>query len=299
MGLMLGRLKPWMTCVTIYVGMRGGQSKAAEKAEAILAGAKPNKSGYQERAAFLKTMKHFYFIEKKGNQSIWVIDPPRSYTAWPYDQFEGKAQEGIKADLQLEDETFGADNRRVMSDALQLARKWGTDVQIKLANNDAGTLETIKRWFHASNDDEQAVLTTAATLQSGFKMIVNACNSTSVTFSDLPHLRDDFDASGTFAAVAEGEARPVIYLFKEFLNIARPNKMGVIPKMWLCALTILHELSHSLLNTEDIMYDYQGLNVRASFSARDAINNADSWAHFAADMVGALPESARKKALNQ
>jgi hypothetical protein len=120
-----------------------------------------------------------------------------------------------------------------------------------------------------------------------------------VTFSDLPHLRNDFDAGGTIAAVAEGEERPVIYLFKEFMNIARPNKLGVIPKLWLCALTILHELSHSLLQTEDIMYDYQGLNVRSSFRPRDAIRNADSWAHFAADLVGALPDAARKKALNQ
>lgn len=276
-----------------------GANNSTTKAEAILKGAKSGTSGFQERAAFLKTMQHFYLIEKKGNQSVWVMDPPKNFTAWSYDQFEGKSKDGIKTDLQLEGEIFGIGNRQMMSDALQLARKWGSNVQIKLANGDASTLEVVKRWFHEPSDDINAVEATANTLLSGFKKIVNACNSTRVTFSDLPHLRNDFDASGTIAAVAEGEERPVIYLFKEFINIARPNKLGVIPKLWLCALTILHELSHSLLNTEDIMYDYQGLNVSSSFRPKDAIRNADSWAYFAADLVGVLPDAARKKALKQ
>ena len=46
-------------------------------------------------------------------------------------------------------------------------------------------------------------------------------------------------------------------------------------------------------------YDYEGLNVSASFGTKDAIKNAGSWAHLAADMVGALPEGDMKKALKQ
>lgn len=272
---------------------------AVAKANEILVGAKNGVLGFQTRAALIKTMQHFYLVEKKGNQNIWVIDPPKSLAAWPYDLFAGKTEAGIKADLMQEDEIFGSENRQMMSDALQLARKWSMDVQIKLANADDQTLAIVKRWFHLTSDDKQVVQVSASILLNGFKKIVNACNSSNVTFSDLPHMRDDFEADGTIAAVADGENRPVIYLFKEFLNIGRPNKMGVIPKLWLCALTIVHELSHSLQKTEDIKYDYEGLNVSASFSTKDALKNADSWAHFAADMVGALPESDMKKALKK
>ncbi|MBI3231068.1 MAG: hypothetical protein HYZ45_13110 [Burkholderiales bacterium] len=278
---------------------KGGGATASAQAEAMLKAANVGTPGFQERAAFLKTMQHFYLVEKKGNQSVWVMDPPKNLTAWPYDQFAGKTKEGIKTDLMLAVEIFGDANRQMMSDSLQLARKWSMEVQIKLAAAEPSTLEIVKRWFHAGGDDEQKVLATTATLLTGFKKITNACNSTNVTFSDLPHLRDDFDGDGTFAAVAEGETRPVIYLFKEFLKLGSPNKMGVIPKLWLCALTVVHELTHSLLQTEDIKYDHQGLNVRPGFSHKDALNNAESWAYLAADLVGAVSEADRKKALRQ
>lgn len=276
---------------------RGKGVDGAAKADAIVAASKPDTPGFQERAALLKTMQHFYLVEKKGNQSIWVMDPPKHYTSWVYDQFAGKSATSIRSELLQDEEVFGACLRQTFSDALQLARKWSADVEIKLALADADTLGFVRRWFNLDDDDESAVRASAATLLSGFKKITNACNGTKVIFSDLPPYRADLNADGTVAAIAQGEAMPVIYLFSEFIKMARPNSMGVLSKLWLCALTIIHELTHKLLNTEDHLYDFDGLKVKASFPAKMALSNADSWAHFAADVVGSLPLAARATAL--
>lgn len=75
------------------------------------------------------------------------------------------------------------------------------------------------------------------------------------------------------------------------------TRLGNIPKLWLYALTVVHELSHKLVKTEDIRYDYDGLKPGNGFKTEDALNNADSWAYFAGDLVGAIPKNAIKKAL--
>ena len=81
------------------------------------------------------------------------------------------------------------------------------------------------------------------------------------------------------------------------MKTGRKNVFGNVPKMWLCALTIIHELTHKLVSTKDIRYDHDGLKPGATFDNGDALNNADSWAYFAADIVGALNKATVKKVL--
>jgi hypothetical protein len=261
-----------------------GQAKPAEEiAKEILRASKTADAGFQDRAALLKAMKHFYFVRRKGNQKIWVVDCPKNYDQWTFDLFAGKSKSELRAKLQREQEAFGAGNRKLMSDALQLARKWSTDIVAKLGTPDDATLKVVKRWFHFGPTTDKTAKKTVAILLDGFKKISTLCNSTQVIFSDRPHKRAG--NTNVFASVNAADKMPVIYIFKLFLD----NK-GQIGKLWLCALTIIHEISHKLIDTDDIRYDDDGLKPRRSFTNKKAINNADTWGYFAADIVGALPQ---------
>ena len=267
---------------------KGKPTKA--KAEAILAASRPEAAGFQERAAFVKTMKHFYLVKKVGNQTIWVMDSPKAYGNWAYRQFAYKTETEVKAELEKDAEVFGSANRQMMSNALQLARKWSIDVHIRLASSDAKMVATVKRWFHQPNATEEEVKATIGILQTGFKKITATCNSTCVIFSDRPHLRVSGDYDDTYGSVNADDRMPVIYIYQEFLKAGKRNRFGVIPDLWICALTIVHELSHKLIATRDLKYDYQNLRPRSGFTTADARNNADSWGYFTADMAGVLSQ---------
>jgi len=275
---------------------KAGGLRAKAKAREILRACEPSKNGYQDRAALIKQLKHFYLVERKGNQSIWVVDQPKSLGKWNYALFAGKSSEELSPLLAQSDEVFGAANRRMLSDALQTARKWSADTEVKLSGKSAQTLACIRSWFHESGASDEAVENTRIRLLNGFKKITATCNSGRVIFSDRPHLRASGDYDNTFASVNAGDAMPVIYIYQLFLDTGRRALSGKVPKMWLCALTIIHELSHKLEATQDIRYDYQGLLPSASFPAGDAIRNADSWAYFCGDLLGQVPSSALKEA---
>lgn len=270
---------------------------AAAAAEEILKASNTGSIGYQERAALVKTMKHFYMVAAKGGQTIWVVDSPKAYASWAYDTMAGKAEAELKTELQKEEEVFGESNRKMMSDSLQLARKWSADVQAKLGTPDDETKTVIKRWFHEAAATADEVDATAATLLKGFKQIHASCNSGAVIFSDRPHLRTSGKWDNVYASVNDLDAMPVIYIFQVFLEAGKRNVFGNIPKLWLCALTVVHELSHKLVKTEDIRYDDDGLKPGIGFTTADALKNADSWAYFCADMVGALSKGTLKKVL--
>jgi hypothetical protein len=252
-------------------------------------------AGFQDRAALLKAMKHFYFVEAKGSQSIWVVDNPKDYAKWTYDLFAGKTKEELKPLLKKDDEAFGADYRQLMSDALQLARKWSQDIVVKLAPREgdpsAATLACVKRWFHPETAKPEEVKATVTTLVDGFKKICAATNSTSVIFSDRPHKRADASWNGqTYASVNKKDSMNVIYIFKLFLDAGAKDGKGQIGKLWLCALTVIHELSHKLAGAKDIRYDTKGLKPGSgTLTSGEPIKNADTWGYFAADLVGALP----------
>lgn len=275
---------------------KAGGLRAKAKAKEIVRACQTGNNGYQERAALIKQLKHFYLVAKKGNQSIWVVDQPKSLGKWNYDLFSGKSAEELTPLLASGSEVFGASNRKMMSDALQQARKWSADTEVKLSGKSAETMACIRRWFHVEGAAADALEATRVRLLNGFKKITAACNSGQVIFSDRPHLRASGDYDNTFASVNAGDAMPVIYIYQLFIDTGRRSVSGKVPKMWLCALTIIHELTHKLESTDDVRYDYQGLLPSASFPAGDAIRNADSWAYFCGDLLGQVPKSALKDA---
>jgi hypothetical protein len=242
--------------------------------------------GFQDRAAFLEMLRHFYLIKLSGNHRVWVQDGALKFHKWVYDEFDGQTRDELKRKLAHEPFlAFGSSDRQMFAEALQQVRKWSMDIVSKLGKPDQNTLKIVRRWFHDGTPSGATLNATAVTLLDGFKRIAAFSNSTSVVFSDNPPNRDkQWDASAN-----SGDKMPVIYVYGGFLKNARKDASGRYPRMWFAALTLIHELSHNLISTKDLRYDLDGLKPGTSFSAADAINNADSWAYFAADMVGAIP----------
>ena len=266
-------------------------SKREAVAEAIIELARTKVPGFQDRAALIKLVQNFYFVESKGSQSIWVVDHPSHYTKWCYDFVHNMSEDRLKRAMAREQQVFGGNQRKMMSDALQLARKWSMDIQVKLGAKGEKTKESVKRWFHGDTATDTEITASIATLSTGFKKITDLCNSTRVIFSDRPHKRANHGSDTTFASVNSSDKLPVIYIFNQFLQSGKKAD-GNAGKLWLCALTIVHELSHKLMDTDDLSYDDDGLKPGGiSLTVANAIKNADSWGYFAADLVGALSET--------
>ena len=140
----------------------------------------PRCRSFQDRAALIKLVQNFYFtVEAKGNQSIWAVDHPRttpsgvttSSTAWARSAL--KAGGGARA-AGIRRQPAKAD----VETALQLARKWSMDVQVKLGSKDAATKASVKRWFHGDTATDAEITTSILALSTGFKKITDLCNST-------------------------------------------------------------------------------------------------------------------------
>jgi hypothetical protein len=279
-------------------GAAKGTKVADAVADEILALSRPGTSGFQDRAALLKTLKHIYFVISKGSQSIWVVDNPKAYDKWIYDKVAGGTKEAVNTLLRNEQEVYGAGNREMFSVALGLARKISMDVCYKLAANDADTLKKARKWFldDTGTDDDLKKITKI--LSDGFKKISALCNSSTIIFSDRPHKRIDPSNATTKAAVNAGDKMPVIYIYQLFLDYGKMNRRGVRSKLWQCAKTIIHETSHKILDTDDHAYGVSGIKPGVSVSVANAIKNADSWGIFALDVAGYLPDSTAKEAYN-
>ncbi|WP_338849707.1 M35 family metallo-endopeptidase [Massilia sp. W12] len=271
------------------------QSK--KKNDLLLTYAESSAIDFQQAAALYKSLLHFYQVRKKGNQTIWVMDFPKRYTAWTFDLYEGKRKDEIKSLLAEDEEVFGPSNRKTMSDALQLSRKWALDACHKLSSPSIATKEIVKRWFHSGSPSEASLQETITTLLQGFKNIARLCNSGDIIFSDRPHLRAKGTMSDVIASVNQDDVLPVIYIYEAFMEYGKRNKAGKIPQLWFCSLTIIHELSHRVVKTDDKRYDYSGLKPGPSFSDANALINADSWAYFATDLAGMLTKGTLESVL--
>lgn len=256
--------------------------------DVIYEAAKNDKSALNqaERAASLKLIKHVYHVHKRGGQSVWVYAPPQADTTWVFDEIAG-GEATIKTRLAREDEIFSADEMKWMSESLQLARKISEDVKHKLASRavKSSTKAMVKRWFLDENSTEDELEDAIATLHAGFKKIAICCNSHSLVFTDYPDWRATRNKYfGAAFRGGEGGLFPVIYLEGAFTRLT-----GNSGKKWLCVETIIHEMSHHEVSTEDHRYDHHGLKPnKAAFPAEKAINNADSWGYFALDLAGYL-----------
>lgn len=251
-----------------------------------------------ERAAALKMLSHLYRAQKRGGQDVWVYAPPKSYQKWIFDEIAGSDQE-IKTKLGKADEVYSASDREIMCTALGCALKWSLDAVTKLAAGSAETKTMVRRWFADQDTTDAQVDAAAAKLKDGFKKIADTCNSPRLVFSDDPIDRVKVYNAATgkvgwddWGFVGPSEKMDIIYIQNAFL------KAGATGRMWKCALTIVHEVSHRSVGTDDNMYDFAGLSPdKTKFSHAKALGNADSWAYFATDLAGMLAATDRTTVL--
>jgi hypothetical protein len=250
-------------------------------------------SKWTERAATIEFMRHLYRARKSGAQDVWVYSPPVDYGTQDVFQELSGSEAHNKRFLGYDDEIFTAKHRDLMCDALSVAKKAAGDCVAKLGSPNQATKDVISRWFIDADSTDK--LDEAATkLNDGMKKIWAGTGSTTLVFTDYLAWRytDRFTTFGAAFAGGEGGGFPVIYLEGAFTKLA-----GNADKLWLCAQTILHELSHHEVKTEDHRYDFRGLKPGKHLPYATAIDNADSWGYFAMDLGNALSDSDRTKVL--
>jgi hypothetical protein len=238
---------------------------------------------WADRAAALKMLRHTYRARKTGGQDVWVYSPPKGHRKDVFAEIQG-TEKSVKSKLEQETEIFSADELELMCDALQLARKISMDVVVKVGAKDAATKAMVKRWFLDDDCTATEEADAFSKLADGFKLIAAACNSTTLVFTDyLDWRKQRDDYFGGAIRGGEGGGFPVIYLEGAFTRLK-----GNSGKLWLCAETIIHELSHHEVSTEDHRYDSSGLKPSKTLSYSKTIANADSWGYFAIDLAGYL-----------
>ncbi|HJT05710.1 MAG TPA: M35 family metallo-endopeptidase [Stellaceae bacterium] len=259
--------------------------------EVIYNAAQNKKSGgsWFERAAALKMLRHLYRARKTGGQDVWVYAPPKEHLKPVFEEIAGTDGQ-VKRKLGQESEIFNDGERDLMCDALQLARKVALDCSTKVAGKDNKAKAAVRRWFLDENCTKAELDDAFSKLNAGMKKIAAACSSASLVFTDFIDWRKQRDQYyGAAYKGGEGGGFPVVYLEGAFTRLK-----GNTGKLWLCAETIIHELSHHELSTDDIFYDSDGLKPDATrFPYAQAINNADSWGYFAIDLAGYLSKADR------
>jgi hypothetical protein len=260
--------------------------------EVIYDAAQNKSSGgsWNDRAATLKLLRHVYRARKTGGQDVWVYSPPKDHGKQIFDELAGADSSQAKKKLGQESEIFSQEERGLMCDALQLARKIAMDCSTKLGAKSFGAKSAVRRWFMDDKCTKTELDEALGTLADGMNKIAAACGSSSLVFTDyLDWRKQRDDYFGGAIRGGEGGGFPVIYLEGAFARLK-----GNSGKLWLCAETIIHELSHHELRTQDHRYDYRGLKPDSgSFPYAKAIENADSWGYFAVDLAGYLSQTDR------
>lgn len=256
----------------IGVNPSGTQALTAEQAKA---------------AAALKLLRHFYLQDKAGAQSVWIFAQPKSYTKWVFDEISGSTASAAKTKLDKVDEVYSKEIRKHMGDGINQAKNWASKCVAKLGTPDDATKNKIKEWFIATDTNDEKLKKVTAKLLAGFKAISQSLGSNKVIFSDEPI---DRNAGGwkDYAFADPSETMMVVYIQKATLD-----KWSSASEKWMATLAVVHEISHKVAATDDAVYDSEGLKPGGVLTAKHAVNNADSWAYFAADLNGCLTEAKR------
>ncbi len=256
----------------------------------------------------LKMLRHLYFQRDRHNQVVWIYAQPFEFHQWVFDELRGCTPDQARLRLNYADEVYPASLRGHMGAGLQQAQSWAMKCVASLGGTPApATSDLVKRWFMPGSPGDADVGKVATTLLDGFKKVAALCGSTRVIFSDEPINRLDGDEVPgqknyrdswlDYAFVDGGAVRERLDVV--YIQDAALKKWASPHDGWVATLTILHEMSHRVINTKDAVYDFDGLKPGAVLTQRDALANADSWAYFATDLAGQLPQSKAAQALRE
>ncbi|MEO6281179.1 M35 family metallo-endopeptidase [Roseateles sp.] len=289
--------------------------RAAAKAEGSLI-SKPSNNA-RARALLLKTLAHLYHYETAGERKLWILSLPSVLTSHPI-EFANETDALVDQVLNATTEAYSDEQKRRIDGAVATALRWVERGMIVAGDpNRPEHKALLKRWFIPSThaDVDGAIAAFMPTLRRGLLKIAIGLKVGDLIILDDPAQR------GTGSTWEQSEA----YTFTR--NDVRA--VWVEPGFWgngntLTGATnwariIVHELTHNYCQTADHSYSWQGLLPRESDvfrrvnNARVALQpgfaavrtlsmgqcqtNADSWAFFCADAVGALTDRDRIAAL--
>ena len=239
-----------------------------------------------KHASAAKLFRHCYRVQRVGAQTIWVVAQPRGYTQFTTDEIWAVRNMPLALHARLNNivEFYDAAERTRLSSATARVRRWcdrGERSAGRALNGTAADRNRVLGWFGQANMANFLTDELCRELQRGFGRMRRRIEENRLIYVDIPAERGN---DGTLAFVAPDERLRSIYIKRHFFetNQTRFN----LSIYW--AVTILHEISHRVLGTEDHHYDHDKIGVRASHHVGHAINNADSWAYFAADVSGHL-----------
>lgn len=255
------------------------------------------------QAAAVKFMRHVYLIKERGAQKVWVFSCPKSYTHYPSDELWAAHSSITSVKTKLDDtsERFSKSQRAALGEASGTGLAWCHKVINALSKTNDKTKEKLRRWFGTAATPDTELDAIARTLLAGFKKVAATINSNHLIFTDMPSIRGATSGKekgllNAYAFVYSGryEKLPIVYIEQAFFS-RNTTPIGT-RDLW--ALTVVHELTHLECSTKDHRYDFDGLEVGANLSAAQALDNADSWAYFCADVAGVLTRRQRTSALN-
>ncbi|WP_058556286.1 M35 family metallo-endopeptidase [Thiohalocapsa sp. ML1] len=173
---------------------------------------------------------------------------------------------------------------------------WPEQEQARLSKGRG--IEIIKRWFaDEDHQGETELAVIAAKLNAGFKKLAAAMRKGAVILTDVPEVRGDTASTIWLseAAAAPGSAATdrirVVYIESAFC--ADQNVLSG-KKNW--TRILVHEMSHVELGTDDHRYAHNALGMKPdkhNLSTATCLDNAESWAFFAADCAGNLDDGIR------
>lgn len=258
-------------------------------------------------AASVKFARHFYLQKKTGAQAVWIYAQPYTMHKWVHEELDGKTPAAAMPKLKASDEVYPPALRKSMGDGVNQALAWCEKCVAKLGAPDAATKDLIETWFFHNTPDATAQAAAAASLLDGFKKVTALLKSNNLIFSDEPidrlkgsavtgqtHYKSNWNDYGFVDGGSSKERLDAVYIQKAALD-AWSGGTGA----WIATLTIIHELTHRVLDTDDVVYDFSGLEPSAKLTYTKAIKNADSWGYFCAELNGQLPAAAKTKVYKQ
>ncbi|MEN9866855.1 MAG: hypothetical protein RL748_2445, partial [Pseudomonadota bacterium] len=229
-------------------------------------------------------------VNSTGGQAIWAYSPPAAYSKWIFDETKGATDQTLKTVLgKSSTEVYSTGQRAVMAAAIQEAGAVCQAVATKLGSPTAESIAMVRRYFGNASSTPANLADIAKVLAAGYLKIGICCNSNSIVISDEP-----IDRTGggwkDWAFIYQQESMNVIYLQGAWLAKADQVSPSNQSPLYRCVRTIIHELSHKRVSTEDVVYGPKGLMPEGStaLTPEYALHNADSWAYFAVDLLGYL-----------
>ena len=281
----------------IAVGSGVGPDIAQARAIVEYAGAGAGKNG---RAAMLKMLYHMYMAGSTNAQVVWVYSPPEVYSEWIFDVVEHETDDaGLIGQLgQAGQELYSAAQRATIGRSVQTAKNLCLNAAALCGTGSDETLVVVRNYFSTSTATSRELQQVTSRLAHGFQLMAGMLNRGVVVISDEPK---DRQAGGwsDFAFAYPAEDMCVIYVQGSMLKKIDDYNGGDQRSLLRAARTVVHETSHKVLHTGDVIYGSSGgLRPEGSqqLTPEFAISNADSWAYFCVDLNHQLRPGASRRA---